>query len=99
MTITTTPSAEALDLRPLLDLRAESDRITAELRAGDLTGADRARELLAIETSALHDFKDAMREHAYAPEVDGVGDAASELFSALGTGDLGFALDQAEGRA
>lgn len=62
---TITPNTEALDLRPALALRAESDELIERLRAGDLSAVPRARVLLAIEAGIIDEFTAALNECAY----------------------------------
>ena len=94
MTTTTIIPTDALDLRPLLELRAESDELGARLRADDDTAIERARELIAIDAQTYSDALAAVVAHGHFSALtidtqDGLGD----VVSALGVGDLGADLD------
>lgn len=93
-TTTTITPTDALDLRPLLELRAESDELGARLRADDDTAIERARELLAIDVQTYRDALEAVEAHGHtsAREID-TADGLGVLVSVLGVGDLGADLD------
>lgn len=92
---------DALDLRPLLELRAESDYLAARLRVGDLTCIERARALLAAENGIIDSVLDAVVEHGHQGGLERyeLEDGVAALVAALGTGFLGCAVDEALSRA
>jgi len=94
MTTTTITPTDALDLRPLLELRAESDELGARLRADDDTAIERARELLDVDRQAYRDALAAVAAHGHFSGLEiATQDGLGDVVSALGVGDLGADLD------
>jgi hypothetical protein len=99
MTTTITPSIEALDLRPLVELREESCRLAALVESGDRSHVERACELLDAESVMLEDFYAALVSLRGGSASIDLEDAATTVVAAIGTGDLGHAVDVALGNA
>lgn len=101
-TTTTNPSIDAFDLRPALELRADADRIIARLRAGDRDPAlfAEGRALLEAEYRIAGECKAAMAVFGHDDAQPHVTDhPAWEVVSAIGTGQLGYEIDHAEGHS
>ena len=91
-----TVGSAGLDLRPLLALREPAAALMARLQDGDLTAAPDARALLDQEEQILDDVRGIL--DSLGIDDNRTHDAAGELVSDIGTGDLGYWLDVAEGR-
>jgi hypothetical protein len=97
MTTTITPNIEALDLRPIIELRPESERLIERLRADDVTAADRARYLIKLEAGILEAVRSAVHEFTEgSPErvIDEIDEAVDIVVNALGTGHLDYELHE-----
>lgn len=91
--------SEALDLRPLLELREESQRLVELIEAGDHSHVDRARELLVREQEILDAFVAAITSLPGCSSSISVEDAAGLVVGEIGTGNLGYVVDVALGNA
>lgn len=96
-TTTNTLDAEALDLRPLLALRAPAAALAERLEAGDTSVVAEATHLLDVETAILN--RAAALIVSLGIDDTPAQDALSEIVSQIGTGQLGYALDVALGRS
>ena len=98
MTIDQTTIA-ALDLRPALELRAEAERLTARLRAGDPSAIDEAKALLDREADLIDAFRDALRAPPPHEETFELDDLALAVVNRIATGRLDEALDDLTGES
>ncbi len=100
-TLTSNPSIDAFDLRQALALRPAADRIIARLRAGDRDPAlfAEARGLLDAEQRIASAGEAALAAFGHADTQPHRADSPIyDVVQALGTGQLGFEVDLAEGR-